>query len=146
MYTNKEIANLLTWGIEGRDYVVKDGIAAYPDGVTASNVKYHTSDFLYGNQFLVYPWKGSPADLREQQKAALDAAGISKYLGFTCDTSSITNELTVLGNVISEYAPGLESGTTDNYNEFIKALKKAGVDKVVAEYQSQLDAWLADKK
>ncbi len=145
MYTRAEIANLLTWGIEGRDYVVVDGQAQYPDGVDASTVPYHTPDFLYGNQFLVYPWQGQGADFRTVAKADMDAAGASKYLGFTCDATGVSNELTALMNVIAEYKPALESGSVDLsvYEEFKNKMQAAGIEKVVNEYQTQLDAWLA---
>jgi len=147
MYTDKDIANLLTWGVEGRDYVVKDGEAAFPEGVDATTVSYHTADFLYGNQFLVYPWEGQGADFREVAKANLDEAGVSKYVGFSADTSSITNELSQLTNVIDQYKPSLESGAADPavYDEFIQAMEAAGVDKVIEAYQTQLDAWLAEQ-
>jgi len=147
MYTDKDIANLLTWGVEGRDYVVKDGEAVFPEGVDATTVSYHTADFLYGNQFLVYPWEGQGADFREVAKANLDEAGVSKYVGFSADTSSITNELSQLTNVIDQYKPSLESGAAEPavYDEFIQAMEAAGVDKVIEAYQIQLDAWLAEQ-
>lgn len=147
MYTNKDICNLFAWGVEGRDYVVENGIAKYPEGVTADTVAYHTSDFLYGNQFLVYPWDGDPADIREQQKAELSSTQISPYLGFSCDLSKISNELTAISNVIGEYKPGVESGSVGEkeYDAFVKKLNDAGAEKVIAEYQSQLDAWKAQQ-
>ncbi len=144
MYTNKDIMNLLAWGVEGRDYVVKDGVANYPDGVTIQNVAYHSDEFLWGNSFISLPWSSS-ADAKQIAKANFDAAPISPYLGFSCDTTKVSNELTAIQNVLSEYEPGLESGTTNNYDEFIKALKEAGIDKVITEYQTQLDAFVAAK-
>ncbi len=144
MYSNKDIMNLLSWGIEGRDYVVKDGVANFPEGVTSDNVQYHSNDFLWGNSFLALPWSAT-ADMRTKAKEIMDAAEVSPFLGFTCDTTKLSNELTAIQNVISQYEPGLESGTIDKYSDFIKALKDAGVDKVVAEYQKQLDAWKTAK-
>lgn len=144
MFTNAEVVNLLIYGIEGRDYVVKDGVANFPEGVTSETAKYHSNDFLWGNSFIAYPW-ASTANEREEAKAIMDATPVSPFLGFTCDTSKVSNELTAIQNVVSEYEPGLESGTTDNYDEFVKKLKDAGIDKVVAEYQAQLDAWKAAK-
>lgn len=147
MYTNKDICNLLAWGVEGRDYVVENGVAKYPEGVSIDNVAYHTSDFLYGNQFLVYPWDGDPADIRDKQKAELMSAEISPYLGFTCDLTNISNELSAISNVISEFKPGVESGSVSlkDYEAFIKKLNDTGVEKVIAEYQKQLDAWKAQQ-
>ncbi len=149
MYTDKDICNLLTWGIEGTDYVVKNGEACFPDGKDTSSVAYHSNDFLYGNQFLCYPWEGQGADFRTTAEESLKKAGTSKYFGFICDTSAITNELTATYNVTQQYATSLESGSASdldsNYQEFISALKAAGVDSIVAEYQSQLDTWLSSQ-
>ena len=147
MYTNPEINNLLAWGIEGTDYVVEDGIAKFPEGVTSESVAYHTSDFLYGNQFATYPWEGSPEGIRETALEEMENAPLSKYLGFSCDTTSVANELTAISNVIAEYAPGIESGSlpVSTIDDFIAKLKEAGVDKVIELYQNQLDAWLAEQ-
>lgn len=145
MYTNEEINNLLAWGIEGKDYVVENGIGKFPEGISPENVAYHTSDFLYGNQFVTVPWEGSPDSIRQIAMEEMDNAPLSNYLGFSCDTTGVANEMTAISNVISEYAPGIESGTLPltALDEFIAKLKDAGVDKVIEEYQNQLDAWVA---
>jgi putative aldouronate transport system substrate-binding protein len=52
-------------------------------------------------------------------------------------------------NVINQYLPGLNCGSLDPDKEilnFVKKLKEAGMDKIVAEKQKQLDAWLAKQK
>ena len=64
LYTSPELNTLLAWGIEGRDYVVEDGIANYPD--QNPDVPYHSADYMAGNQFIVIPWAGSEADFREK--------------------------------------------------------------------------------
>lgn len=149
MYTNSEIANLFAWGIEGEDYVVLDnGNADFPEGITTENVNYHTSDYMYGNQFLIRPW-GADAepDLREIQSGIMDNATISPYIGFTCDTSVISNQIAACNSVLSEYRAALQSGSVDLelYDTFIEELHKAGADEIVAEYQKQLDEWLEQK-
>ncbi len=147
MYTNTDINNILAWGIEGRDYEVVDGVAKFPEGVSAENVAYHTADFLYGNQFITLPWDGNPANIRDMVEEEMEACGVSQYLGFSADTTVITNELTALTNVTNEYVPGLAAGilSENDYNDFIAKLKASGIDKVVAEYQKQLDEWLANQ-
>lgn len=145
MFTNKDINNLLAWGVEGRDYVVVDGVAKYPEGVTPDKVAYHTADFLYGNQFLVTPWDGNEANARDIELASFKSAALSPFLGFSCDTTKVANQLTAINNVLGEFKGGLESGVLGmkEYDAFIKKLKDAGIDQVVAEYQTQLDAWKA---
>lgn len=147
MYSNEDICNLLCWGLEGRDYVVEDGIAKYPEGVNESSVAYHQNDFLFGNQFLTLPWDGSDADIREKGKEELDNIGESPYLGFSCNTENITNEISAVTNTINEYRKGLESGATgtEQYEAFLDKLEDSGIQKIVDEYQAQLDAWLENQ-
>lgn len=149
LYESKELANTLTWGVEGRDWTLNaDGQATYPEGVTADTVLYHTGDFLYGNQFNVTPWEGSALDIREQQQAAMDATKVSKYMGFTVDSSKVDTQVTACYNVAQQYHPALDAGSTGNWestvDEFQNKLIAAGIEDVVAEYQAQLDAWLAE--
>lgn len=148
MYTDSRIENLLVWGIEGRDYQVKDGVAYFMDGQDANSVAYQTADFMFGNQFLAYPWDGQTADFREVAKEEMDGAQESKYLGFSCDTTNIQNQLTAIANVISEFGPSLESGIAPEgtYEEFIQKLYDSGAQDIVDEYQRQLDEWLAEQE
>ena len=144
MWTNPDIENLFVYGIEGRDYEVVDGEAHLLD-----TKEYQCSDFFFGNQFAAYPGQGSGADFRATSEAELKAAEISKYFGIVIDTTSIANELTAVQAVKDQYSPGLCSGTvspddpTQGIDAFVAALKAAGIDKVIAEYQAQLDAFLA---
>lgn len=142
MFTDARINNLMAWGIEGRDYVVEDGIAKYPEGVTEA--PYHCADFVVGNQFLVYPWVGQDKDIREQAKAQMEEAEISRYLGFTCDTDAIQTELAAVNSVFTEFSPQIISGIAgpEVLDEFLEKLQKSGIDKIVDEYQRQLNAWL----
>ena len=57
----------------------------------------------------------------------------------------MTNEITALDNICTRYQTGLECGSMDPAVElpnFLKALEDAGIDKVIAEKQAQLDKFL----
>ncbi len=149
IYTSEEAMNTLTWGIEGRDWVLNDeGYATYPDGVAADSVQYHTGDFLYGNQSITALWEGSVMT-REQQIAQIQESGISKYFGFQLDNEGLENTLTACSNVVQQYISTLQSGAAgesgweSTYNDFADALKAAGIDDLISAYQTQLDDWLA---
>ncbi|MBS5523902.1 MAG: ABC transporter substrate-binding protein, partial [Clostridiales bacterium] len=143
MYTDSRIANLMAWGVEGVDYEVVDGVAKYVEG--NEDNAYHSSDYMVGNQFIVLPWDGQSADYRQKQMEDMEASPISKYLGFSVDTNSITNELSAVSVAINEYVPTLECGFGDEalYEAFIDKLYDSGVQKIIDEYQKQLDEWLA---
>ncbi|MFV0465434.1 MAG: ABC transporter substrate-binding protein [Lachnospiraceae bacterium] len=149
MYSSSDIQNILAWGVEGRDWVEANGEATYPDGVTAETVTYHMSDFLNGNQFITMPWEGNGADFRAVQKAEQDSAPISEYMGFSFDATEYETELTACFNVVQQYKAGLGAGSYSDVEgtlkEFQDKMTAAGIDKVIAAYQEQLDAFMASK-
>ena len=150
LYTKESgLGDLLSWGIEGRDYVMNaDGRAEYPEGVTSENVPYHIADFLYGNRLNVTPWVGNDPEIREIQKAANEAAEVSPYLGFNVDNTGLEATLTACSNVFEKYKSTILSGSASEdfdtyYQKFLDDLTAAGVDELVSAYQEQLDAWVA---
>ncbi len=150
LYTaDSGLGDLLSWGIEGRDYVInEDGLADYPEGVTAETVQYHIADFLYGNRLNITPWAGNEPNVREIQKEANEAAEVSPYLGFNVDNTGLEATLTACINVFEKYKTTVLSGSTTQdfdtyYQEFLDELTANGIDELVAAYQAQLDEWLA---
>lgn len=150
MYSDKDIANLLIWGIEGKHYEIKSGnVIDFPEGVDAQSSGYYMNlGWLFGNQFLAYIWNGTDPELWEKVKEFNASATKSKALGFTFDPSTVKTEVAAIGNVITQYALPLETGSVDPDKilpKFIESLKAAGVDKVIAEKQKQLDEWAQEK-
>ncbi|MCF0187665.1 MAG: DUF3502 domain-containing protein, partial [Bacteroidaceae bacterium] len=149
--TDAEFANLCSYGIEGTHYVLKDGsskIIDYPEGKDAMTVGYGSFIGPWGDSAQIY----QKAPLDESFYDALDALGpkgrMSKFMGYTFDTSSVTAELTAVQAVVTKYGPSLSCGVVDAdtvIDQFRQELKDAGIDKVIAENQKQLDAWLASK-
>ncbi|RCX09913.1 putative aldouronate transport system substrate-binding protein [Anaerobacterium chartisolvens] len=146
MYTNADLENLLAWGIEGKHYEKKsDGTIGFPSGVTDKTSGYFTNQpWMFGNEFLTHVWTGNPADIWEQTKKFNESAVISKAMGFAFDSTSVKSEVVALNNIWQQYRMGLENGAVDPekiYPQFISKLKAAGIEKVIAEKQKQLDAW-----
>lgn len=148
LMTQPAAANLLNWGVEGVDYVVKDGIADFPEGMDATTVGYHFAQgWMIPNQFICTPWVTGPnayADTVAYNAAAKESAA----LGFFFDPSNVMNELAAIGNVASEYVDALNTGSVDPDEylpEFLQALDDAGMQTMIDEVQRQLDAFLAAK-
>ncbi len=83
-------------------------------------------------------------DIRKQSLEAMKNSKVSKYLGFSCDTSSVSTEMAAVINAIDQYRPQIETGMANEnvYQEFLKKLRDSGVDKIIRCYQEQLDEWL----
>lgn len=151
-YSNKDVVNLLVYGIEGQDYVKTDkDHLKYPNGKDSNSVPYTAalSCGIIGNQFNQYSLEGqSTADLKLMENENKNSA-MSKAFGFTFDSSNVKTEYSAVMNVINQYLPGLNCGSLDPNTElpnFIKKLKEAGMDTIVKEKQKQLDQWLSKNK
>ncbi len=151
MYTNPELADILINGIEGEHYVkdTVNGVLRYPEGVDASNTTYSSVAWAWLNELISTPWEADGPDIWKETLAFNESAHNSIAKGFMWNNSNVLNEITACNNVKAKYQNALECGSLDpaealtRYNQ---ELKDAGVDRIVAEKQAQLDAWLADQQ
>jgi putative aldouronate transport system substrate-binding protein len=143
MYTDKDIANLISLGIEGKHYVIKhDNVITLPEGVTQSG--YAFNQWEVGNNFLTHVWEEQDPNIWELMKKHNDSAVKSTAIGFTFNVEPVKTEIAAATNVLNQYKIGLESGTLDPAltAEFNTKLKAAGLEKIIAEKQKQFDLWL----
>lgn len=151
MYTDKDIINLFHYGIENKHYMkVSDNIVDFAEGIDSTNSGYNLSQgWMFGNSFLAHVWKGNPEDIWEQTKAFNKSAKKSAAAGFVYNSEMVKTEVAAVQNVVSQFRMGLETGSIDPEKvlpDFIEQMKAAGIDKIVAEKQKQLDAWVAANK
>jgi len=146
LHTDKEIVNLLNFGIEGVHYTLQGEIMT----PTAETPKYAPGvAWELGNQFLNYVWDTEDPDKWRKFKEFNEGAVASPGLGFVFNSDPVKAEAGAIANVIKQYAKALETGSVDPDKvlpEYVGALKAAGVDKVIAEKQRQFDEFLAAKK
>ena len=150
-YNSKEFNDLLNWGVPDKDWVVnEEGLADYPQGVTATTVNYHSDyGFVYPNQYLMTPWVGSPQNIWEKYKAFSEDALVSKAYGFTFDSTDVAMEESQLAAVLAKYENAISFGAVEPgpmIDKLNKELYAAGLQKVMDEKQKQFDAWLAEHK
>lgn len=149
--TDKYLNNLINFGIEGTHYVKKGvNLVDFPKGVTPQNCGYHPgTPWMFGNQYLNYFWVGENPKKWDAFRKFNDASLSAKSLGFNFDNEPVKTEVAACINIWKEYMDGLLTGAVDPDKVLPQALEKfqaAGIDKVIAEKQKQLDAWLAKKK
>lgn len=98
---------------------------------------------------LNYLKPGQPDDLYENWKKFNDTAVRFPLMGFVFDDTKVKNEISQLVGIVAEYkslATGALANPSKLLDERNAKLKSAGVEKVQAELQAQIDAWLADNK
>ena len=147
-YKSADYNNLINWGILGEDWVItEDNMAAYPEGIDATNVGYHNDfGFMYPNQFAGYPWVGNEPDIWEVYKEYNAGMMVSKSFGFTFDSAGVATEEAQLNTVYDQYYKDVAFGAVDiekGIKEFNEALYAAGLQTVMDEKQRQFDEWLA---
>lgn len=151
LYSDKQLYNMLAWGIEGKHYVKKsDNVIDYPAGVDITNSGYNfNTSYMFGNQFLSYTWTDQDPNSWKITDEFNKSAKKSKALGFIFDVNNVKTEMAAVNNVLTEYVSGLETGTLDpaeHLPKFIAKLKAAGSDKIISEKQKQLDEWAKTQK
>ena len=150
-YTEPKLCDLLGNGVEGRNYVVnEDGTLAFPEGKDMTNCGWTGLGASYSlpNCSGCPVWFYQPSNYWDLLWESNKEAKPSLALGFTFDATPVADQVTACSNVVAQYYLPLINGEV-NIDEvlpvFQKALHAAGVDKIIAEKQAQLDKWLASK-
>lgn len=152
--TDKAVYDLIQYGIEGKTYVLDGQAANYPSGMDAS-----TSNYMdWGGQWAFWkPQFMRPTPtwpdgfwVKEAEFASISTNIDSPLNGLFFDTESVKNEIAKRNQIAAEYRKPLDYGIVKDANEsiadYIDRQKAAGVDKIIAVMQKQIDDFLAKKK
>lgn len=145
-YADHALSNLLMFGIEGQHY----------EQTNTEDVISMIDQSAYGAGFGVwgdrrYEYFTTDLLTREMHQSFTKEAAKNTSIasGYIFDSSAFTNQLIAIQSVMDEYLPSLETGSVSDWEgtlaTFLSKLKDAGIDDVIAENQSQFDAWLASK-
>lgn len=151
LYYDKDVATLLANGVEGEHYVLnEDGTASFPEGEDYTNCGYGgmMETWLFPNSSLGYPRAEDGIEYFTNLEAYNESVKKSKAYGFCFDTTNVVDEYSACCNVKDKYYDALMLGAVDPAEILPQAteeLKAAGLEKVMAEKQTQFDAWLAQQ-
>lgn len=152
--TNKEMYDLVIYGIKGVTYNLDGETAVYPEGMNGSNSTYQDWQGVWGfwkPQFM-RPNTQYPAGFWQKEAEFASAAPHMSDLldGFFASTDNIKNEVakrdTVNGEDGKLIGYGVVPDSDKAVDNYIQKQKDAGLDKILADIQSQVDAFLASKK
>ncbi|HJO92063.1 MAG TPA: ABC transporter substrate-binding protein [Victivallales bacterium] len=144
--TDKYLRNLLQYGIKGVHYkkIGPNRIKYLP-----AHKSYIMYSFTLGNLFNTYLLPKDASDKWEQFEKFNASATPSQILGFHFDPTPVSSQFAAMTNVVQQYQSGLFTGQMDYKTylpKFIKALKDAGMKKLLAEEQKQLNEWVKKHK
>ncbi|WP_337102235.1 extracellular solute-binding protein [Paenibacillus sp. YIM B09110] len=148
VWKDKQLSNTLAFGLEGKNYTVKSGAGTDAISIEAKSGAEQT--WAIWHNWLGPLWDqwdsswNSKASLELMQKNN-DEAKTSAILGFLFNGENVKSEIVQVNAVYAELLPILITGAMTDYDAFLADMKKrladAGLDKIKAEAQTQLDAW-----
>ncbi len=143
--TDKEVYNLVCFGIEGTHYEMVDENRIE----LVENSGYQPNKaWAMGNQFNAYVYGAQADDVWAETIALNESATVSNLLGFVFDMTPVENQVAQCQAVVDQYRMAIMTGSvnpTEYLPQFISALEDAGSAEVMAEQQAQIDAWVASK-
>lgn len=151
IFQSEEFNDLINWGIEGTDWVEdENGLAAYPEGADVNTVGYHNDyGWIYPNQMVAHAWEGNEPDVWDQYVDFNKGDYVSQGNGFRYDNRNVLNQVIACQAVNTQYQAQIVRGTATDMDaaiqEYNDALYAAGLQDIIDEKQSQLNAWLASK-
>jgi putative aldouronate transport system substrate-binding protein len=141
--TDRKLRDMLGYGIEGKHFsYVNGGTAVYRDRTDWPLINYQEGSF-----FIETPEDTVPPGYWEQVRELNEAAVPSVMLGFMLDLEPIRNEAINCRTTWLKYFYDLNTGASDpetSLPQLMAELKAAGIDKVLAEAQRQVDEYFRE--
>lgn len=150
IWTDEFIASALIYGLEGESYVWNEGKTSieYPEGLDINTVPYTAlyTCGAFGNQFILYPMDANTSEADKGfMEELIEGSWYPPLFGFIPDSTNVSTQVAAVSNVYDQYFKVLTYGDVnpDEYlPQFLTELEAAGINDIIAEYQTQADAWL----
>lgn len=154
-YKNPEAFALVQFGFEGEEYdvVQRDGdlkLARWK-ATNPLELPYYIAYPWIGNQLNLPVFEPNPINMNEiklEIETNIPESYTSPALGYVFDASNYSAEIAAITSVMQKYLPTLSAGAADPSTllpEFYAELEAAGLSKVIAANQAQLDEFIALK-
>ena len=140
----------LIYGVEGTSWEWNEDHSSivYPEGLGIDTVPYTAlyTCGAFGNQFNLYGMDGNTSEADKGfMKELLDGAWNPPLLGFIPNSEPVSTQVAAVSNVYDQYYKVLTYGDVNPDEflpKFLEELETAGINDIIAEYQSQVDEWL----
>ena len=152
--TDQTLYDRVQYGIEGKTYVLDGEAAAYPEGMDGASSNYQE----WGGQWAM--WKPQfmrpnasygPGFWEEEARyaASSDKNVVSPLEGFSFNADAVATEVAQRNQIYGDANKLLAVGLAGDAKTAIEQLKSdseaAGLQKILDEYQRQIDEFLASK-
>ncbi len=151
----KDLYNMMVYGLEGVHYEKIDDTHIKTleyDGTQGSvDTSYAGIKWIIGNTFHAYLNQGCKDGENELALEINESPNnvVSDLMGFSAKVENVATQIEQTTAVTSEYSSALQSGAMGAdwkafYDEYVTKMQNAGVDKILTELQSQVDAFKAN--
>ena len=140
--TDRTLRDMIAYGIENTHW------KSNGDGtITKIGDKYNTATYCQASTYTLSPIAPNPSNQYELVKEMTKNAKAHIILGFAFDDTKVSTEAANINATIDKYKAelytGVYSGTTADYLKKLNdELKSAGMEKMLAEIQSQVNTFL----
>jgi len=150
--TDREFYDMVMYGVEGVNYQIKDEAAVLPDGVDKDNPGDKAylgwaSQWGFWKPQFIRPTETNPkgfwqaeADFANQPNNINNPLG-----GLFFDSEPIKNELAQRDTIQDEFGKPILAGLKTDVDNYIAKQKAAGLDKIIAELQKQINDFVTNK-
>lgn len=139
--SDKELYNMLNFGLEGVNYTLEDG---FVQEIPESGYFYNTA-WAIGNQFHSLLLVGQQEGIWEETMAINNSAEVSPISGFAFDDTNVATEVAQLSAIGAEFdMMGLYDDFDARYENYITKKNQAGIERYCEEVQVQLNEWLKE--
>ena len=150
IYSQPDLYNTLIYGIEGEDYTKNaDGTitTSYVGASPTADDSYGIQRWIIGSCKNALINNGTDPTYYADLEALEETARVNPFMNFTFDRTNVEGICASILNVYYEYGSQLDNGVAgDNweelYNNYMSARKDAGIEELIAEFQSQINAYI----
>ncbi len=144
LYSSQENFDLFLYGAEGIDYKkLEDKNYEVIIDSTTGQIPYSFATWMIGNINYIYTSTTAPK-ITNEHLYNLDTTAVEGYASqFTFDGSAVQTQLADVNTQIAAVIAPMAAGVVDydtNIEEALELLKKAGIDELVTEFKTQLEA------
>jgi putative aldouronate transport system substrate-binding protein len=142
--TDRKLRDMLGYGIEGKHFTYMNG----GEAVHRDRTDWPLINYQIGSYFIETPEDTVPPGYWEEVQQLNEAAVPSVMLGFILDMEPVRNEVINCRSAWLKYFTDLNTGASDPDTvlpQVMAELKTAGLDKVLAEAQRQVDEYFQNR-
>ncbi|WP_338543693.1 DUF3502 domain-containing protein [Paenibacillus tundrae] len=144
-----DYSRLVYFGIESKNYVIRDGLITLPEGITpeANDYPPDASGFWFTNKS-TFPPNAEWSQAYKAHKANLQDKLVSnRYAGFNFNATTVRGQLEQMNRVAIQWLTPIQSGMVHDVDESFQKFKsealKAGYHEILQEAKRQADEYRA---